>query len=149
MTEALWIAAFGLVGTLGAAAFLLVRGLRESKTTAAANASAAAQTAFAANIELNKYIDERVAAALTEPRGQIAELERQVERLTLRERTTKDILRRWVQRLLWWDSRGRAGDMPMPSAADMATLDLTDLEGDTLTATEVAAIRDSIPKDKE
>lgn len=140
MSDGIWIAIIGGLATIGGGIFLLVRGLRESKTTASANAAAAAQAAFAANIELNKYIDGRVEAALKEPLEQIKQLEERVELLTTRERTTKDILRRWVQRLLWWNDRGRVGDMPMPSQADMATLDLSDIETDTLTSADVAAL---------
>lgn len=142
MSEGIWIAIIGGIVTIAGGAFVLIRALRNSKTTEQVNAAAAAQAAFAANIALNKYIDEKVEAALKEPLAQIATLEQRVELLTTRERTTKDILRRWVQRLLWWDERGRRGEMPMPSPADMATLDLSDIETDTKTRAEVDAILD-------
>ena len=141
------IAIIGAIAAVTSAAFVLVKGLGENKNTRAASeaagkaaSAAAAKAQFEANIELNKYIDGRVEAALEEPLKQIAELQDRVELLTTRERTTKDILRRWVQRLFFWDERGRKGDMPMPSVADMATLDLSDIESDTKTRAEVSAL---------
>jgi hypothetical protein len=100
------------------------------------------QERFTANIELNKYIDGVVAAALAPLLTEIASLKTAMATVNARELTTKNILRRFFQRLLWWDERGRDGDMPMPSAADMATLDLADIEHDnTMSREDVAAIR--------
>lgn len=144
MSDALIVALIGGAVAVLTAGFVLIKGLGENRTAKSAAAAAArsaaaaaAQAQFEANLELNKYIDGRVEAALKEPLEQIAQLEQRVELLTTRERTTKDILRRWVQRLLWWNERGRKGEMPMPSQDDMATLDLSDIESDTITRSDV------------
>jgi hypothetical protein len=123
----------GLFGLLGGVLVFVATRKRDTATDS--------QERFSANLELNKYIDEKVAAALAPALKQIADLDAAVATLTAREQTTKATLRRYFQRLLWWDQRGRPNEMPMPSAEDMAILDLTDIEEDTMSAAQVAAIK--------
>jgi len=119
-----------------AAAFLVFVATRKR------DKSTDSQERFTANIELNKYIDEKVTAALAPALAQIASLQTAMSVVNARELTTKGILRRFFQRLIWWDDMGRAGDMPMPSADDMATLDLTDIDTETtLNREQIARLR--------
>lgn len=99
-----------------------------------------ARTQLAGNIELNKYIDERIERASQPMREQIKQLREEMGRLTSRERDRTSVIRRFFQRLVWWDERGRPGPMPMPSEEDMHVLDLSDIEITAPTA-EVAALR--------
>jgi len=128
------LVAGGIFGLAGALLVFVATRKRDKSTDS--------QERFGANIELNKYIDTKVTAALAPALQQIVELKEDLAKVVNREQTTKETLRRYFQRLLWWDQRGRPGEMPMPSAADMATLSLTDIEEDTLTASQVASIRD-------
>jgi hypothetical protein len=115
------VAALALVSGLGSAAFVFVKGRGENQNAAANIAVAERRDAFAQNIELNKYIDEKVAAA-TRP------LVERIAALEAREDSTKTIVRRFFQRLVFWDTNGRSGPMPMPSPDDMRDLDLEDLQ---------------------
>jgi hypothetical protein len=69
-------------------------------------------------------IDEKVEAATAPLRARITALE-------AREDSTKTIVRRFFQRLVFWDTNGRVGPMPMPSATDMRDLDIEDLQPPT------------------
>lgn len=104
-----------------AAAFVLIKGRGENRNKAAEVAAAEKRDAFAQNIELNKYIDDKVAAAT-------APLVERIAALEAREDSTKTIVRRFFQRLVFWDSNGRAGPMPMPSPSDMRDLEIEDLQ---------------------
>lgn len=86
---------------------------------------------FSQSVELFKLVDERVAAALVEPLKRIEILER-------RERSMTDAVRRWYQRLVWWDDRGRPGKMPTPSHDELVLLSLADMAEDTLTRDQIA-----------
>jgi hypothetical protein len=79
---------------------------------------------FQDNLALNQYIDERVKAATDK-------LVVRVEALEAREDNTKKIVRRFFQRLVFWDLHGRNGPMPMPSPTDMRDLELEDLQTTT------------------
>jgi len=106
----------------------------KAKSAAAAKSSeaAAVQAQLEGNLELSKYIREQVDAAVAkalEPvQRDLAEQKQVAERLAAREQATKTIVRRFFQRLLFWDQNGRQGPMPMPSEEDMQILDLSDLE---------------------
>jgi DNA-binding protein len=110
----------GLVA-LSSAVFVLIKGRGENKNKATEIQAAAVRDGFAQNIELNRYIDEKVKAATTPLVDRIAALE-------AREDSTKTIVRRFFQRLVFWDTTGRVGPMPMPSPADMRDLDIEDLQ---------------------
>lgn len=120
-TGAIIVAGLALVSALGSALFVFVKGRGENQNAAANIAATERRDAFAQNIELNKYIDEKVTAA-TQP------LVDRIVALEAREDSTKTIVRRFFQRLVFWDTNGRSGPMPMPSAADMRDLDLEDLQ---------------------
>lgn len=115
-----------------------------------------AKAALAGNIELTKYVREQVAEAVTSAtkglREEIDSLRAELRLVIQRERDTKAIIRRWFQRIVWWNERGRIGDMPMPSADDMQRLDLHDIEI-TSPPEDVAALRKPyvppIPERKE
>lgn len=75
---------------------------------------------FAQNLDLREFIAAEVRSA-TEP------LEQRIADLEERARTTKTIVRRYFQRLVFWDQSGRLGAMPLPSPADTRELDIEDL----------------------
>lgn len=128
----------------GGSAFVFAAAILVFVATRKRDKNTDSQERFTANIELNKYIDGVVAAAIAPLLTEIASLKSGMATVNARELTTKNILRRYFQRLLWWDERGRDGDMPMPSPADMATLDLADIENEhTLSREDVAAIRNT------
>lgn len=85
------------------------------------------QSRFADNIGLNEYLDTKVTAALAPALAQIKALEEDMKILTARERATKEIVRRFFQRLIFWNEQGRTGVMPMPTREDMGVLDISDL----------------------
>lgn len=120
-TGAIIVAALSLIAALGSAAFVFFKGRGENQNTAANIAATERRDAFAENIALNKYIDEKVTAATQPLIDRIAALE-------AREESTKTIVRRVFQRLFFWETTGRTGPMPMPSAADMRELDIEDLQ---------------------
>lgn len=90
------------------------------------------RTSLAGNLELTKYVREQITAevaAATKPlREELDALRKELRQVIARERDTKTIIRRWFQRLTWWDEHGRVGPMPMPAEEDMHLLDLSDIE---------------------
>lgn len=115
------VAGISAVTAVLAALFVLIKGRGENRNKAAEVAAAEKRDQFAQNLELNKYIDEKVAAA-TDP------LVTRIKALEEREDSTKTIVRRFFQRLVFWDSNGRTGPMPMPSLSDMRDLEIEDLQ---------------------
>lgn len=115
-----------------------------------------AKASLAGNIELTKYVREQVAEAVKNAtaglRDEIDGLRSELQKVIQRERDTKAIIRRWFQRLVWWNERGRVGDMPMPAANDMHLLELSDIEM-TTPPDEIAKLRTPhvppIPERKE
>lgn len=97
--------------------------------------SSVVQAQLEENRELAAYIDGRVdvavAKALQPVQRDLEEQKLVAERLAAREQATKTIVRRFFQRLLFWEQNGRKGPMPMPSEEDMRLLDLSDLELNT------------------
>jgi len=140
MEPTIIIAGLALVGTLAGLVVTFRKGKDDSKNKTEELNANALQAEFARNLELNKYIDGVVEAAVAPFRVEIAALKSSMEAVMARESIIKNIIRRWFQRLVWWDDMGRKGDMPMPSTADMATLDLTDIEGDTLNREQLLKI---------
>lgn len=126
----------------GGGLFVLASALLVFVATRKRDKNTDSQERFTANIELNKYIDGKVTAALAPALEKIEALQNAMAIVNARELTTKGILRRFFQRLIWWDDMGRVGDMPMPSADDMATLDLADIDTDnTLNREQLARLR--------
>ena len=143
MEPTIIIALLALVGTLAGLVVTFRKGKDDSKNKSEELEATALQAEFSRNLELNKYIDGVVEAAVAPFRVEIADLRASMKAVMDRESIIKNIIRRFFQRLLWWDERGRVGDMPMPSVADMATLDLADIEHDnTLSREDVANIRE-------
>lgn len=140
MEPTIIIAGLALVGTLAGLVVTFRKGKDDSKNKTEELNANALQAEFTRNLELNKYIDGVVEAAVAPFRVEIAALKSSMEAVMARESIIKNIIRRWFQRLVWWDDMGRKGDMPMPSTADMATLDLTDIEGDTLNREQLIKI---------
>lgn len=80
--------------------------------------------------ELNRYIDERVAKITGPMSDKIERLEKLIEKMGDRDAKVKNILRGFFQRLRFWDQHGREGEMPLPSAEEMAVLEL-DIDAST------------------
>lgn len=113
---------------LGGGLFLGVAGLVTAGATVWRNRSSDSQERFAQNIELSKYIDGKIALATNPLQERISGLETEINNLKERENATKNILRSFFQRLIFWDQNSRPGDMPMPSREDMEKLELDDLD---------------------
>jgi len=141
MDPAVLVAVLALCGTVAGLYVTFRKGKDDSKNKTEELQATALQSEFTRNLELNKYIDGVVEAAVAPFRTEIADLKKGMAIVNARESTTKNIIRRWFQRLLWWDDRGRVGPMPMPPTADMATLELTDIEADTMSREDVLEIR--------
>jgi len=107
--------------------FALIASVLTFIATRKKDTSTDSQARFEANIELNKYLDTKVTAALAPALVQIKALEDDMKILTARERATKEIVRRFFQRLMFWNEQGRTGIMPMPTREDMGVLDISDL----------------------
>jgi hypothetical protein len=145
-----WGTAIALISALGVVVgyiLVFVRGSGDSKLKADELRQKETQDQFTANIALNTYIDGKISAALAPSEKRVTDLEAQVKKLTEREATTKNILRRYFQRLLWWDEIGRPDEMPMPSPEDMRILDLSDIDSGTSPAAEIAELRTNLPKE--
>jgi hypothetical protein len=117
----------GLVA-LSSAVFVFIKGRGENRNKARELQAAAVRDGFAQNLELGKYIDERVLKATGPLEQKITEQATRIAALEAREDSTKTIVRRFFQRLVFWDTNGRVGPMPMPSPADMRDLDIEDLQ---------------------
>jgi predicted histidine transporter YuiF (NhaC family) len=142
MEPTVLIALLALVGTLAGLVVTFRKGKDDSKNKTEELEANALQAEFSRNLELNKYIDGVVEAAVAPFRVEIAALKASMETVMARETIIKNIIRRWFQRLVWWDEMGRKGDMPMPAATELATLDLADIEHEsTMSRDEVAAVR--------
>jgi hypothetical protein len=96
--------------------------------------SKAAIDILAANVELNRYIDEKVEAA-------VAPIREEVRKLRDREAVVTAIIRRFFQRLFRWSEDGQDGPMPKPTDDEMKILGITDISDDTLTPAELRDIR--------
>jgi hypothetical protein len=113
-------------GFLGLAALLTVLATRKR------DRNTDSKERFAQNIELRKFVSEEVTSAVTAAtaplEARISEQAARIAALEAREDSTKTIVRRFFQRLVFWDTTGRVGPMPMPSPADMRDLDIEDLQ---------------------
>jgi len=114
---------------------------RSNKTTERVASQNELQLRFEGSIELQKMIQNTVDAAvnkaLEEPNRQITEMRVEFQAVTRLLDTTKDVIRRYIQRLYFWDENGRRGKMPTPSREDSQLLDIVDIEYDTLGRTRI------------
>jgi hypothetical protein len=108
----------------GGGLFVLASAILVYAATRKRDRSTDSQERFAANIELNKYVDGRIELATGPLLAKIERLESLVTAQGSRETQVKNILRGFFQRLLFWDGNGRRGRMPMPTLEDMDVLDL-------------------------
>lgn len=135
------VAALTSGGLVGVGTYFNAR--RQNKNALNAAEKLDLQGRFAANIELNKYIQSAVEKALVGPNEQIAALRAEVAAATRMVDMVKDVTRRYIQRLYFWDENGRKGRMPTPSREDSEILDLSDIEADTQTRAEMKAAREA------
>lgn len=119
-----------------AAPFFGWLGVRDAKRRRLAKAeatpeptSAAVKTAvsFAEGVAIHEIIMAAVEDAVAPIRLELADVKGKLEDLQNRETRILTIIRRYFQRLLLWDVRGRHGELPTPSEAEMRELDLEDL----------------------
>jgi hypothetical protein len=121
------VSVFGTVVTLLIGTYVWLNGRKTNRIRADEVEAQKTVEVFGANLELNKYIDARVAKLMEPANADIAELKGQVTELANREATTKKTLRRFFQKLIFWNEQGRNGDMPLPTRGDMDMLDISDL----------------------
>lgn len=138
-----WIAALGVFGTL-VTLYLTFRKNRHEEVSGKTNVK----------MQLDKLIDDRVERQLTSAWGRIETLETRVGTLETdieKERQEKSriktVVKRFVTSLVHWDQTGRAGEMPLPSDADMALLEIEPY--DTASGAAVQALRERVQRDPE
>lgn len=107
--------------------FALIASVLTFIATRKKDTSSDSQARFEANLELGKYVDTKVSLALAPALVKIEKLELAMGVVIAREQATKNILRRFFQRLVFWNEQGRPGEMPLPTREDMETLDISDL----------------------
>lgn len=105
------------------------RKLAAAEATPEAPSPEAVRTAnaFEEGVEIHRLITEAVERAVAPLREELADLGRKLEEVQSRETRILTIVRRYFQRLLVWDMRGRDGDLPTPSGEEMQELDLEDI----------------------
>jgi hypothetical protein len=127
-------------------ALLIFRTTRESNATHATEVEKqAASDEFATALKIQEVVDLAVQKATEPLRKDIDFLKQTVEEIRGRERMFKDIVRRWFQRLRWWQERGFPGEMPLPTAEEMSLLELVDIQGDTEGMAEIRRLTDDLP----
>jgi len=127
------VSIFGTIVTLAIGTYVWLNGRKANQIKADEVEAQKTVEVFGANLELNEYIDKRVAILMEPAQASIKKLEQLVQDLADREATTKKTLRRFFQKLIFWNEQGRHGDMPMPTRSDMEMLDISDLVPTTQT----------------
>ncbi len=130
--------------TLAAAAVIVASyfGFRGTRGT---NKVASESARFDDNLALAEYVDKRIAAAIAPLQTELGKVREALAAVQLRERSLKDIVRRWFQRLTFWDDNGRAGEMPVPSPEDMRILELVELAENSMPRVEVTRLIENNP----